>query len=194
MKHPAIENFISALREWDEVTGEYKAADFHTLLFSINYQIGIKDHSMLRENDTDKFLNSLEARIKGLVNDEKMREIFLIKSLTNYVTKFFKDMLETHGDSILFNEKIINEHPEMEVIKEVLERLKESNYVTKIKVNCYRWQEIVSIRLSDEQFDAFDRDLIIENAKNDNYSLEEIEKKYGNMTMGEILDKELLNK
>jgi hypothetical protein len=190
MKHPAIENFISALREWDEVTGEYKAADFHTLLFSINYQIGIKDHSMLRERDTNKCLDSLEARINGLVNDEKIRELFLIKSLTEYVTTFFKDMLETHGDSIIFHERILNEHPELEASKDVLERLKASNYKIKVKVNCYRWQEIVSVRLSDEQFDTFERDLMIEVGKQSNSFSDKMIKKYDDMTLGDIFEKE----
>jgi len=189
MKYSAVKGFIEALKKWNEITKENKAADFQTLIFRIHSKIGIKDNSILIEGTEDRLLKSLEDRINYLTHSEKINEIFLISSLVNHVTKIFKHSIETHGDSILLNETIIKDQG-LEKFQHVLEKVKASDYFIKLKNDYYRWIEIVSLDLSDERFENWERDLLIERGKLSEEHSKEMSDKYGDMTMKEILEKE----
>lgn len=191
MKYLATEKFIEALNEWNEITKDNQATDFISLTFLICYKIGIKDNDFLLEESYEKRLNFLKERIKYLVENEKIDELFLISSLINYVTFLFNHYIQTHGDSILFHEKVLNEKPGMSVSKDVLERLKSPNYLIKLKNDYYRWKEIVAIELSEEKFENWERDFILENSQETLYDLNKLKDKYSNTTMGEILKKGL---
>lgn len=188
MKFQATKGFIKALREWNDITNGNQATDLLTLSFLIHYQIGIKSSEISPDDTIEVKLNNLEERIKYLIEEEKVDEIFLISSLVNSVTLHFRKSIERHGDLIIFHEEVMNKNPDISI--NILDKLKQPGYYIKLKNDYFRWQEIVLNCLSDEQFENWERELFFEmNKKNDKF-LEEMSNKYGDMTMREIYEYE----
>lgn len=183
----AINGFIEALKKWNEITEE-KALDFSSLLFLISFDIGIRSKDAVRGRETDKAIKLLEERINYLINNEKMSEIFIIKSLTDLVTRHFKYRIETHGDSLSFYLKAVEVQPEMEDFRESIDRLKSYNYFLNVKNDYFRWQEIVAQYLSEEIFDKWETKLKRKHINEATDMLEKMSGKYGNTTIGEIIN------
>lgn len=188
MNYQATESFINALNEWNEVTGDYKACDFQSLIFTINFQIG-SVHRIAPDDTAEKKLNNLEERIKDLVEKQKIRETFLISGLVSYVTNFFMEHLASHGDAIIFNEMVLNENPGMELSDTTLKKIKAKNYNTKLKNDYYVWNKIVANLLSEEHFEKWETDDMLYRSKKAQGQLTNMENKFGNMTFKEILEK-----
>ena len=188
MTHKAVDGFINALREWNDATNENQATDLLTLSFLIHYEIGHKNSKISPDDTIEAKLNRLEERIIHLIEKENIREIFLISSLVNFVTLHLRKAIERHGDLIIFHEKLRNENPDIDM--NILDRLKSPVYHMKLKNDYFRWQEIVSNFLSDEQFENWDRELSLEKNKKHDRILDEMATKYGDMTMREIYEYE----
>lgn len=185
IKYQATKSFIQALKEWNDKTTDIQVTDLLTLAFIINHQIGIT--SRVTPYDTaDGRLTKLEERIIDLVENNDMSETFIISSLTNYVTNYFKHSLMKHGDAILFNEKIVNEHPELaETTKTLLDRLKAPDYVVKMKNEFHIWRIIAETYLSEEQMECWEDEAFLDKSKN----MKILGSEYDNMTFKEIYDK-----
>ncbi len=185
MEHQATKSFIEALNEWNDKTINFQATDFLTLVLIINHQIGVT--SRVTPYDTvDGRLAKLEERIVDLVENNDMSETFIISSLTNYVTNYFKHSLMKHGDAILFNENVVNEHPELaETTKTLLNRLKATDYVVKMKNEFHVWRIIAETYLSEEQIERWEDEVFLDKSKN----MKELGSEFDNMTFKEIFDK-----
>ena len=187
----ATEKFIEALNEWDETTRKSQATDLTTLIFLISFRIGIKDDSFILEESTEERLNLLKERINYLVLNKKIDELFLILSLTNYVTSLLNHYIQQHGDTIVFHEEMFNRRPEAKPSKDMLEKLKSPNYLIILKNDYHRWKEIVSREFSEEKFEIWERESILESEEKIRHDLEKMKDTYGNMKMSEIIKNEL---
>ena len=165
MKFNATNNFIEALKKWNEATKENQATDILTLIFLINFKIGTTDNEVLHEETVEEGFKLLKERIKYLVNNESVDEIFLIFSLTQQITNYFRHFLNNHSNAILFNETMLENQICAENARKTLERIKSSEYIIKLKNDYYRWLEIASVELSEEKFEEWERDLMLEESK-----------------------------
>jgi hypothetical protein len=185
MKYQATKSFIGALKEWNDKTADFQVTDLVSLVFSINFQIGLT--CRITPDDTaDNRLIKLEERIIDLVENQKMSETFIVSSLSNYVTNYFKHNLMKHGHAILFHEKVASEHPELErTSKVVLDRLKAPGYYIKMKNEYHVWRLVVETYLSDEQMERWEDETLLDKSND----MKELGSEFDNMTFKEIYDK-----
>lgn len=204
MTFTAVSAFISALQEWDNLTGELKATDFNSFLHILKYELGTRNESLekLFKEDTGSMLREIEDRIHYLIQEQHIGEVFLITSLANLVTRFFSSRIETTLDSIISNESMINELKAKhgKEFEENIEdffayknqrRLLSVEYKAKTKNDLYRWQQIVANKLSSEHIAAWESENFSRMVKSSSNMTERLVEKFGDMKLGDILRKEL---
>jgi len=185
MKFDATNTFIDALKKWDENTQDNKATDMASLICLIGFKIGVKEI----EEDYNKGLVILRDRMVTLI-DNDINETFLVSSMTNLITGIFKRFIYNHADAILFNEEMVKKMPDSTSFKGMAERVRTTKYSIGLKNDLYRWQEIVIMDLSEEKFEQWENDYLLEKGKMSGAYLDKMEEKFGNMSMREIYNLE----
>jgi len=184
MKYYATPVFIDALKEWDNIRGDFKSEELVTFVYMANYTLGHRDIDF---NETkEERLIGFEKRIKYLIEKQKINELFIIKGLIYYITNFLKNRMITHGDGILFHEDFLRDNPGLKLGGKVLEKLKSPDCLLKMKNDYYRWKEIVANKLSEEQFEKWNIIILTENQELNTNDLKKMEEILGDKTFEEI--------
>ncbi|MEI2341624.1 hypothetical protein [Priestia megaterium] len=136
------EKFIESLEEWKVLSG-LDEEEYKSYLGEFSFLIG--GPSFLRLEGVD----SLKQRIDFLINDQGIKEVFLIYSLVQAVTEFLEKMLRKHGEVIINNESMISslkkdfgEVPESH--EEHLKYLKDKKSIFKNEMLADSWKIIIN--------------------------------------------------
>jgi RecG-like helicase len=164
MKKSAVKCFISALKEWDKVTGEIKGTPFNSLLHFINCELCDDPLEFLCSATNQERLKDIENKSMYLIKKQRIREIFLVTSLINSVTKFLDSRIDSTLDAIQMPNKTIKKHEEKSQELNSNEQLKtlhsyeHKNLIKNVEKNVtrneyFRWQSIVVNDLSEEKIE-----------------------------------------
>ena len=125
------EIFIQALVEWERKR-PFKVQDFKALVIWLNHIIGVEE---------DDKLETLRARIKYLVNTEKINMDLLITGLVLKTKELLEKNIAEHGNLIILHEKLLEEGLVEELSREKLEKLKQPDYQKKSLLELKLWKE-----------------------------------------------------
>lgn len=155
MEKSAVQCFTSALKEWDKITGDIEGTPFNSLLHFINCELCDDPLEFLCSATNQERLKDIENRSMYLIKKQRVREIFLVTSLINSVTKFLDIRIDSILDKIQIPNKTDKNHEEK---SQKLHSNEHKNLISNAEKNVakneyFKWQSIVANDLSEEKIE-----------------------------------------
>lgn len=143
------EALFMSIDEWEKEATPW-VTNKSSIYFELNFKLGVEGMDV----------NKLKDRISYLIDNEKIHEDFLIKSLIKEVTELLQHQIEGQGAAIITNEsfllnmpkyaekiKVTSEEVKENTIKmheEILDRLKQPDYHIQAQLELDVWNHIIA--------------------------------------------------
>lgn len=165
MNNKPIKEFIQALKKWDENRNGNGSADLQTLLFIINYGIGVKyETKELRDHTVDDEFNKLESKVIELTEKQGMNQVIIVEGLIAHLSRYFASGMHNALDNLQMKRNFEDNGKE-ELANKMFEKFETLEYKLGLEFDEINWNKVVADRLNRYELRSWENDKMIEDSK-----------------------------
>lgn len=165
MSNKPINQFIQAIKEWDENRNGNGAADLQTLLFILNYGVGVKyEPNELHNNTVEDEFNKLESRVIELSEKQGISQVIIVEGLIAHLSRYFARGMHSVVDNLQMKRKF-QEQGKEELANKMFEKFETLEYTLAIEWDEITWNKVVTDRLNARELRFWENDKMLEESK-----------------------------